>query len=159
MSGVLNRVNWKHGVKTTIAAGLCLALVRVLKLEQGYWACVAAIVVMQSGSAATLSASRDRLVGTALGALVGWGAASLWHGNLMAYAAAVLVCMVVPELVGLQNAGRLAGVTVSIVLLAPSGDSHWLVARNRFLEVSFGILVALGVSQVIWRDSGDLAKD
>lgn len=151
MTNLLENVNWKHGLKTAIAAGICLTLVRIFKFQQGYWACVAAIVVIQSESAATLIASRDRLAGTAIGALVGWGAATIWHGNLVVYAAVVLVCMVVPELMGLKVAGRLAGVTATIILLVPGSSSHWKVARDRFLEVSFGILVALLVSQAIWR--------
>ena len=97
MTKLLTNVNWKHGMKTAIAAGICLALVRVFKLEQGYWACVAAVVVMQSEAAATLTASRDRLVGTALGAMVGWGAATVWHGRLIVYAVAILICIVIPE--------------------------------------------------------------
>jgi uncharacterized membrane protein YgaE (UPF0421/DUF939 family) len=140
-------------MKTAIAAGLCLVLVRVLKLEQGYWACVSTIVVMQSEKTATLVASRDRLVGTAIGALVGWGTAYVWNGHLIVYALAVLVCMMTPEMIGLKGAGRLAGVAVTIILLVPSTASHWIVVRNRFLEVSFGIVVALLVSQVLWRDS------
>ena len=149
---LLADVNWKHGMKTAIAAAVCLALVRVFGFQQGYWACVATIVVMQSETAATLTASRDRLVGTAVGALVGWGAASLWHGHLIVYAVAVLVCMVVPEVMGLKGAGRLAGVAATIIILVPTTAPHWVVARDRFLEVSFGIVVALVVSQSLWRD-------
>ena len=148
---LLADVNWKHGLKTAIAAGICLGLVRVFGFQQGYWACVATIVVMQSETAATLTASRDRLVGTALGVLIGWAAATFWHGHLIVYVVAVLICMVVPEAMGLKGAGRLAGVAASIVLLVPSTAPHWVVARDRFLEVSFGIVVALVVSQGLWR--------
>jgi len=69
------------------------------------------------------------------------------------YVVAVLICMVVPEAMGLKGAGRLAGVAASIVLLVPSTAPHWVVARDRFLEVSFGIVVALIVSQTLWRDT------
>lgn len=155
---LLADVNWKHGLKTAIAAGICLALVRVFRFPEGYWACVATIVVMQSETAATLTASRDRVVGTAVGALVGWAAAALWHGHLIVYVVAVLVCMIVPEIVGLKGAGRLAGVAATIILLVPSTAPHWVVARDRFLEVSFGIIVALVVSQTLWRDTSAKAS-
>ncbi len=148
---LLDRVDWKHGLKTAIAAGLCLALVRVFGFSQGYWACVAAVVVMQSERAATLAASRDRLVGTAVGALVGWATSTVWHGHLIVYVIAILICMVIPQLIGLNGAGRMAGVAATIILLVPSTASHATIARDRFLEVSFGIIVALVVSQVLWR--------
>lgn len=155
---LLADVNWKHGLKTAIAAGICLALVRVFGFQQGYWACVATIVVMQSETAATLTASRDRLVGTAVGALVGWAVANFWQGHLLVYVIAVLICMVVPEVIGLKGAGRLAGVTATIILLVPSTASHGRVALDRFLEVSFGIVVALVVSQCLWRQTTTKAK-
>jgi uncharacterized membrane protein YgaE (UPF0421/DUF939 family) len=153
MSGVLTRVNWRQGLKTAIAAGICLALVRVLGFKQGYWACVSTIVVMQSESADTFKASRDRLIGTAFGALAGWGAASVWQGRLVIYAVMVLVLILALEMFDFEKAGRLAGVTATIILLAPSSSPHWIVARDRFLEVSFGIVVALVVSQVLWRQT------
>jgi uncharacterized membrane protein YgaE (UPF0421/DUF939 family) len=144
------RVNWKHGAKTAVAAGLCLWLSRLLGLKQEYWACVSTIVVMQSEASATLTASRDRVVGTAVGALIGWAAAVWGHGHLLVYVLAILLCMVAPEAMGLKNAGRLAGVAATIILLVPSSLPHWVQARDRFLDVSFGIVVALVVSQTVW---------
>lgn len=149
----LSNVNWRHGLKTAIAAGICLALVRDFRFPQGYWACISTIVVMQSESAATVVASRDRLAGTAIGTLVGWGMATIWHAHLLVYAIAVLLCMFIPEAFGLKAAGRLAGVAASIVMLVPADASYGTVARIRFLEVSFGIVVALIVSQALWRSA------
>jgi uncharacterized membrane protein YccC len=146
-------INWRNGLRTAIAAGLCLWLSRLLGMKQEYWACVSAIVVMQSETSATLTASRDRLVGTAIGALIGWAAASWGHGHLLAYVAAIVLCMFLPEALGLKGAGRLAGVAATIILLVPSTLPHWMEARNRFLNVSFGIVVALAVSQTLWRNS------
>jgi uncharacterized membrane protein YccC len=146
-----SEVNWRHGVKTALAAGLCLGLGRLLGLKQEYWACMATIVVMQLESVDTVTASRDRLLGTALGTFVGWGASVMWHGHVIVYAIAVLCCMVVPELIGLHSPGRLAGMAATIVMLVPNTDSRAKVARDRFIEVSFGILVALVVSQTLWR--------
>jgi uncharacterized membrane protein YccC len=148
---LLDNVNWKHGVKTAVAAGVCLALVRAFGFSQGYWACVSTVVVMQSETGATLIASRDRLVGTAVGALVGWGAAIVWHGHLIVYAVVILICMLIPAVMGLKTAGRMAGVAATIILLVPNTASPSNIARGRFLEVSFGIIVALVISQGLWR--------
>jgi uncharacterized membrane protein YgaE (UPF0421/DUF939 family) len=103
LTKLLTNVDWKHALKTAVAGGICLALARVLKLEQGYWACVAAVVVMQSGAAATLTASRDRLVGTALGALLGWGASTVWNGHLIVYPVVILIGIAIPETIEWQR--------------------------------------------------------
>ena len=158
MTTLLDRVNWRHGLKTAIAAAICLALVRLLKFEQGYWAIVSTIVVMQSETAATLMASWDRLIGTALGAVLAWLTATVWQGHLFIYAVMILLCMLISEMIGSKTAGRMAGVTASIILLVPNSAPHARVAMDRFLEVSFGILVSLAVSQLIWRHTTPTAK-
>jgi uncharacterized membrane protein YccC len=149
----LAKVNWKHGIKTTVAACLCLVLGRVFRLPQGYWACVSAVVVLQSTVRDTWTVSRDRIVGTAIGAVIGWGAGSVWHGNPLIYAFAILLCMTVPQIMQLKNAGRMAGVAATIIMLIPSHLPYWQVAVSRFLEVSIGVLVALAVSRTLWRES------
>jgi uncharacterized membrane protein YgaE (UPF0421/DUF939 family) len=153
LTKLLTNVNWKHALKTAIAGGISLALARVFKLEQGYWACVAAVVVMQSDAAATLTASRDRLAGTAFGALLGWGASTIWNGHLIVYTVVILIGIAIPEAIEMATAGRLAAVTATIILLAPSTAPHRTVALHRFLEVSLGIVVTLVVSQVLWRNT------
>lgn len=158
MAGFFSNVNWKHGVKTTIAAALCLLLARFLRLHQGYWACISAIVVMQSETSATLLASRDRLVGTALGALVGWAASFFWHGQLALYALVIFICMTLPQALGFKVAGRLAGVAATIVLLVPSAARYSKIALDRFIEVSLGIVVTLLVSHIIWPKTASPTK-
>jgi uncharacterized membrane protein YccC len=149
----LRGVNWKQGIKTTLAAAICLVLARIFRLHQGYWACISAIVIVQSKMMDTWSIARDRIVGTAMGALLGWGAVIFWHGSPLIYAATVLLCMTLPPLAGFRNGARFAGVAASIVMLVPSDLPHWKVATGRFFEVSLGSLVALAVSQAVWRNA------
>ncbi len=149
----LQRLHWKQGIKTALAAGFCYWATRRLGLAEGYWAAVSAIVVMQSEVGATLTASRDRLVGTTIGAIVAWATTFFWAQHVYAYATAVLIAMLLCGLLGLQNAGRLAGVTVTIIVLIQHTGPAWHVALARFLEVSMGIVVGLIVSLTVWPGS------
>lgn len=101
---------------------------------------------MQSEVGATLIASRDRLAGTAMGAIVGWLTAEVWHNQIVIFSLAVLVVMVLCTLLHFKNAGRLGGVTVAIIVLTPHAGPIWYIAMERFLEVSFGICISLGVA-------------
>src|SRR5713101_1945867 len=56
-------------VKTAVTAVLSIYAANLLHLPQGYWGAMSAIVVMQSEVGATVSASRDRLIGTAIACL------------------------------------------------------------------------------------------
>jgi uncharacterized membrane protein YccC len=143
-----------HAAKTALAAALCWWLAMRFGLDDGYWGAISAIIVLQSNFGSTITASRDRLLGTLIGALFGFSFSLLgtlpWN-YLLALLAAVSVC----GFLGFRSSSRLAGVTVTIVMLVPAG-SHWTVALDRVGEVLLGIFVALAVSTLIFPDRARL---
>ncbi len=145
------RRNLVHAAKTALAAGLCWWLATLLGLHEGYWGSISAIIVLQSNVGSTVSASRDRLIGTLIGAAVGF-AFSLLGAPPWNYVVAVLVAMIVCGLLELRNSSRLAGVTITIVMLVRTAGSHWTIALDRVGQVAFGIVVALGVTTLVLPD-------
>ena len=143
-----------HAAKTAVAAGLCWWLARLFGLTDGYWSAISAIIVLQSNFGATISASRDRFLGTLIGALLGFAFTQFgvlpWN-----FIAAVLAAVIICGLLGLRSSSRLAGVTISIVMLVQTG-SHWTVALHRVIEVLLGIAVALGISTLVFPDRARL---
>ncbi|MGO8718205.1 MAG: FUSC family protein [Acidobacteriaceae bacterium] len=152
-----DRLNLQQGMRTAVATALAYWLTGLLHLPGGYWAAISAIVVMQSEVGATLAASRDRIAGTIMGAGVGWLTALVWHSYLLVFALAVLVVMVLCSLLKYKKAGRLGGVTIAIIVLIPQTGPVWHIALERFLEVSFGIVVSLLVA-VGWTKVGNLFR-
>src|ERR1035441_879804 len=61
-----------HAAKTALAAALCWWLAARFGLHDGYWGAISAIIVLQSNFGATITASRDRILGTAIGASFGF---------------------------------------------------------------------------------------
>ena len=141
-----DRLSFHQGLRTAIAAGLAFWLTQLFHLPQGYWAAISAIVVMQSEVGATVTASRDRFAGTAIGSTIGWLTALVWHNSIAIFALAVLLVIVLCTALRFQNAGRLGGVAVAIIVLIPRTQPIWHIAIERFLEVSFGIGVSLVVA-------------
>ena len=150
-------LHWKHSFKTALAAGITLYLSRKLHLPEPHWACLSAILVMQSEHGATSTESRNRFIGTALGAVLGLGAVTLAdHSGAyswLLYTATIWCVMLMTGALDLHGSGRFAGVAVTVVFLIPSPVPHTIVALHRFTEVSFGILVAYVVSLLLWRGS------
>ena len=70
-SSAVTAENAKQAIKTAIAGVLAIYITSLFRLPEGYWAAFSALIVMQSNVGATLSASRTRLAGTAVGAVVG----------------------------------------------------------------------------------------
>ena len=142
-------------LKTAMAAGICYWLATLAHLQDGYWGSISAIIVLQSNVGSTVTASRDRLIGTLIGA--GFGAvfslADPWIGAIWAYLAAVVIAMVTCSLLGLKNSSRLAAVTVTILMLVHRTSSgfwaNWTLPAHRVGEVLLGIVVALVISAVV----------
>ncbi len=140
-----------HALKTTLAAAIAWFIPQMLGLHDGYWAVITVIIVLQSYVGSTVTASRDRAVGTLIGAAFGF-AFSLYPVQpwnfLLALLASTLVCV----FLGLKSSTRLAGVTVIIILAAQKSGPGLTFAVHRVIEVLLGIAVALAVSTLVFPD-------
>ena len=137
--------------KTTLAAALSWWLAKLFGVRDGYWGSISAIIVLQSNVGATVTASRDRIIGTAIGAVVGF-AFSLMQPLWLGYVLALLVAMLACGLMELKNSSRLAGVTITIVMLVHHEGAKWSLALDRVIEVLLGIVVALAVTTLVVPD-------
>lgn len=136
-----------HALRTAVAASATYVLTWVLGLEQGYWAVFSAILVMQANIGSSLAASRARLLGTAAGAFLGSGIASLFGPGLWATTGAMFVAVLVcGRLAAEKESLRLAALTAALVVsLHLPGTNAFSLGLWRFLEVGLGIVVALAV--------------
>jgi len=154
-------LSWEHrhiliqAAKTALAATFCWWLALQFGLHDGYWGAISAIIVLQSNFGATITASRDRIIGTLIGALFGFGF-SLFGALPWNYVIAVLAAVAVCGLLGLKTSSRLAGVTITIVMLVQKTGSRWTLALDRVGEVFLGIIVALLVSTLVFPDRARL---
>ncbi len=112
-------------------------------VREPYWAPIAAVIVLYPDREATVKAGVQRLIGTAIGSVVGWGSAAWWHESVLLYGAAILVAVAVCHLLRLPDAARLCAVTVSVITIIPHRESAGSVALGRFVTVSYGVGCAL----------------
>lgn len=153
MSGSVRTWAWQavvvHSVRTTAVAIASLLLARLCHLPESYWAPITALVITQSSLGAALKVSRQRLMGTVLGASLGALAATFFGMDLLVFAVCVLVLGVLCAITRSGNSAyRFGGVTLAIMLLIPRSGPAWTIALHRFAEVSLGILVALAFAYV-----------
>ncbi|MGO8758169.1 MAG: FUSC family protein [Terracidiphilus sp.] len=140
-----------HAAKTALAAALCWWLALRFGLHDGYWGAISAIIVLQSNVGATVTASRDRLLGTLMGAAFGF-AFSVYGAPPWNYILAVLFAVIVCGLLGMRDSSRLAGVTITIIMLVPKAGPRWELTLDRVGEVLLGIVVALAVTTLVLPD-------
>jgi len=141
-----------HAVRTAIAATLSVLLARMLGMPEPYWAVIATLVVMQSPLSSTVPLAIQRVVASALGALLGAIESACFGGNLVAFALTMFVLGLVSFVLRLEKVGySYAGMTLAIIALIQRPEAPWIAAAHRFAEVSLGILVALAVV-AFWRE-------
>jgi uncharacterized membrane protein YgaE (UPF0421/DUF939 family) len=139
-----------QGLSAACVAVFCYLTARLLpSLRDVYWAPIAAIVVLYPDREATKSAAAQRFLGTAVGSLIGWASAVLWHEHIVLYGVAVFFAVGVCYLLRLGTAARLCAVTVTVITLIPRPEPVYLVAFHRFVEVSYGVTCALVYTIVV----------
>ncbi|MGB9456672.1 MAG: FUSC family protein [Bryobacteraceae bacterium] len=143
-----------HSTRTALAAVVSVLVARLFRLPEAYWAPITTLVITQSSLGAALAVSRQRFLGTALGAAVGAIVASHFGRNALVFGVAVfilgLLCAVARSE---RSAYRFGGVTLAIVLLIPRAAPPWQIALHRCAEVFIGIAVALMLA-VAWPERG-----
>jgi len=137
-----------HALRAVLAAGLGYYAAMALGLEQGFWAAITAISVTQSSYAEVRHSSRDQFIGAIIGGVVGIAIATLVHSPFPAYAIALVLSMTLCWMLDLGAAGRIAGITVTIVMLVPHQGTFLQFALFRLGEVVLGAIAALLVTRL-----------
>jgi len=107
----------------------------------------------------TVPLAIQRIVASALGALLGAIESACFGANLVAFALTIFVLGLISIWFRLEKVGySYAGMTLAIIVLIQRPEAPWIAAVHRFAEVSLGILVALAVVAV-WREEQQLFRD
>jgi uncharacterized membrane protein YccC len=143
----------RHALKTGLAAGLTWAAYQLLPPPfhtHSTWAVITCVLVMQSNLGSLLKAARNRWLGTAIGAALGASVGTLFGFHPILLGLAVALNSYVLGRLGLQEAYRLAGATIVLVLLAqPAEGKPWQIGLERFADVLLGISTAV-VTQMVF---------
>ncbi|MGH9715922.1 MAG: FUSC family protein [Candidatus Acidiferrales bacterium] len=136
-----------HAARTAVTAVASLLLARLLRLPEAYWAAITSMIVMQSTLGAAWTVSKQRLAGTAVGAILGALLATYAGSNWAVFGASVFLAgMVCTALHMGRNAFRYSGITLVVVMLVARNLPMWEIAAHRFVEISLGIAVGLAIT-------------
>lgn len=144
----LKTTGLRYAIRVAVAGLLSYSLAVSLSLPQGYWAVITAIVIMQSTVGGSLTAALDRLAGTLLGAVVGFGVAIL---HLEGYEAGIALALALTPLAYAASVSprfRVAPMTAAIMLIGV-GDATLDpldAAIGRVLEIMLGSSIGISVA-------------
>jgi uncharacterized membrane protein YccC len=142
-----------HAARITVAATVSLAIAQAFRLPEAHWAAISALVVTQSTLGAAWIISVQRFVGTALGAAAAILLATYLGSTTLVFAAGVFALGLICGGLRLDHAAyRFAGITLAIVMLVARDKPIWILASQRFLEVSLGIAIGLMMT-TLWPEA------
>lgn len=147
-------------VKTAIAVFLCLVIVGLIghKSYSGYSAIVA-IVCMQKGVDDSLNVSKNRIIGTIIGAIFGIFTFKMIEyfgiveNIVLPYILVAIMMIVLMMVIILLNKQTVTAITciifLSVAVLRDSSVDVWFFAFRRVIDTLVGILISLMVNLLI----------
>ncbi|HEY3813802.1 MAG TPA: FUSC family protein [Caulobacteraceae bacterium] len=143
----------RHGFRVGVSVAVAFGIATWWRhLPQGYWAVISALLVMQTSTGGTLGASRDRLVGTLLGALVGGVAAYVRPETMWGEMLALVLCAGSLTVVAARWPSlKVAPVTSVIMIVGNAAHATSLdAARDRVIEITLGSLIGVLAAVLIF---------
>ncbi len=138
----------RYAVRLAAAVLLAFAASAVLRLPEGSWAVMSALIVVRPSTGSTLGAGWDRVRGVLVGAALGVAAVEARRFGIEGSAATLVLVTALAFAGGLRPALRSAPISALIVVTsgAGAGPSAGHVAWLRTLEIGLGVAAALLVS-------------
>jgi uncharacterized membrane protein YccC len=143
-----------HSLKTVIACVAAFLILKIFHLPSAQWMVITVIIVMcaQLYVGSVLHKSFVRFIGTTLGCLIAALMIVVMGNTLLSAIIAIAISSFIFSFIATAEEsfsymGTLGAATTAIVLLSPNPTI--LIAGERFLEISLGILIATLVSQFI----------
>lgn len=146
------QVELRHAVRVSVAVGAAFAISAILHLPQGYWSVFTAVIVVQTSIGGTLQATRDRLIGTIVGGLVGAAATYLKSNTLLQEGVVLsLTIAVLAFAAAVRPSLKVAPITAAIVLIGQTkGMPPLEAAAWRVAEIVIGSLIGLAATLFVF---------
>lgn len=127
----------------------------IINRQDPMFACIAAVVVMQSTVADSVSSGKSRIYGTAIGAAAGLLfllinlSVPIRLLNILLIAVGVVFLIYICNLLKLQNAVSISVITFLVILISIGQKSPITYAVNRLLDTGIGIVISIFVNRYL----------
>lgn len=143
-------LHFRHALKAALAATLAMACVKLMGLPSGFWAPLSALAVLQAQIGASLAASRNYLIASAIGVIVGATIVSIFGDNVLFAGVGIFFIVLITIAMRLPPAGAaIAAGVVPVMVLAVTG-SAWRYGAYRLIDIAIGLSSAIIVSLLLW---------
>ena len=138
-----------RNIKTAISVLICIFLLRQLNMDP-FFACIAAIVTMQTTVDVSFKAGIERMVGTLVGAGIAIAFALLAPNNIWLIGLGIIIIIYISNLIHQQNAASLACIVFLAIMINLTDQTPMQHAYARIIETFIGIVIAVTVNSLLF---------
>lgn len=155
MSLPVPRIGMRN-IKTAISVFCCLLLYTIIGREDPFFACVAALICIQSSIENSKKAAIDRMLGTFIGG--GFGILflfidkSLFQEKLsyILISIGIIPLIYICTLIGKGSASPISCIVfISIMLFYREAGNSYIYAINRVIDTGIGIVIAIIINKYV----------
>jgi uncharacterized membrane protein YgaE (UPF0421/DUF939 family) len=139
-----------RNIKTAISVFLCIIILRAFHNTLPFYACIAAVITMQSTVHDSFTTGKNRMIGTIIGAICGLVFALISPSNIFLTSVGIVFVIYFSNLFNRKNSISIACVVFLAIMTNLKQGNVLVYSFNRVLETSIGIFVSVLVNYLIY---------
>ena len=138
-----------RNIKTAISVFLCIIILRVFHNTFPFYACIAAVITMQSTVHDSFTTGKNRMIGTIIGAMCGLIFALISPNNVFLTSIGIIFVIYFSNLFNRKNSISIACVVFLAIMTNLTHVTPLIYSFNRVIETFIGIFVSVLVNYLI----------
>ncbi|MFA9397029.1 MAG: aromatic acid exporter family protein [Clostridiaceae bacterium] len=135
-----------RNAKTGFSVFICVAFFKLLNIGYPFYACIAAIICMQNSVSGSFKVGKNRMIGTFIGAVIGFLCALISPGNALLCFVGIVIIIYICTLLNLNNS-VVIGCIVFVAIMTNLRDvTPFTYSYMRLLETFIGISITVTVN-------------
>lgn len=144
----MKRIGMRN-IKTALSVGICIILLRILRVDSPFYACIAAVITMQTTVENSFQTGKNRLIGTTIGAIIGIIFSYIAPHSAILTVIGVSLIIYITNILHENKSANIACVVFLAIMINLKTISPLQYGINRFIETAIGIIVAVIVNRYI----------
>ncbi len=142
---------FRHSLRFTVAMLFAFILGTVLEIHNTYWILLTIIVIIRPNFGLTKERSKDRIIGTVIGAVIAIGIVLITQNTIIYGILAITSLTLAFSLLQQNYTSAAALITISIVFLYSfMNPNAFEVIQYRVVDTIIGAIIAIAANYILW---------
>lgn len=138
-----------RNIKTALSVFLCIVILRAFHNQYPFYACIAAVITMQSTVHDSFTTGKNRMIGTIIGAVLGLIFALISPNNIFLTSLGIISVIYFSNVFNRKNSISIACIVFLAIMTNLKQGTPLVYSFNRVVETFIGISVSVLVNYII----------